>query len=259
MRKVTFIENLTQDVRYGLRMLAKNPGFTALAVFALAVGIAVNTAVFTAFNATALRPIQATDPGRVVAVYRSALQDQNGGAFDYPAYLYYRAHNRVFAGLFAASGADVSLSDAANVGEKARPAGGITGAIGFRFSQQMAGTAELERAAMVSENYFSTLGINPVIGRGFAAAEPYPAVMLSYSFWARRFSSDHTLLGKTLKLNGKPFTVIGVTPKDFIGTYQNAPAVWLPISAYPFLEPDTTRSMTRATSAAASSGVSRPE
>jgi len=236
MRRVNYIDNFTQDLRYGLRMLAKNPGFTALSVFALAVGIALNTAVFTAFNATALRPIQATDPGRIVAVYRSTLQDQNVEAFNYIDYLYYRDHNKVFTGLFAASEADVALSEAANAREPTRPTGGIAAAIGLRFFQQMAGTAELDRAAMVSENYFPTLGINPVKGRSFAATEPYPVVMLSYNFWARRFRSDPSLLGKTLKLNGKPFTVIGITPKDFIGTYPNAPAVWLPVSAYPLLE-----------------------
>lgn len=231
------MESICQDIRYALRTLRKNPGFTAIAVFALAIGIAANTAVFTAFNATALRPLQATDPGRVVGIYRSTVGDENGGAFTYPDYLYYRAQNKVFEDLFAASETDVSLSDMSNGGERPQAAGGITAAIGFRFFQQMAGTAELGRAAMVSEDYFAALGINPVAGRSFAASEPYPVVMLSGNFWARRFKSDPDLLGKTLKLNGKPFTVIGITPKDFIGTYQNAPAVWLPISAYPWLEP----------------------
>jgi len=237
MRRVNYIENLIQDTRFGLRMLAKNPGLTALAVFALAVGIAVNTAVFTAFNAAALRPIQATDPGRIVAVYRSAVGEENVGAFSYPDYLYYRERNRSFEGLFAASGTDVSMSELASASGRNEPPGGITALLGIRFFEQLGGTAELGRAAMVSENYFSTLGINPAMGRSFAAAEPSPVVMLSYNFWARRFRPDPTLVGKTLKLNGKPFTVIGITPKDFIGTYQNAPSVWLPMSAFQLLEP----------------------
>ncbi len=234
MRRVNFLENLIQDIRFGFRMLAKNPAFTALAVFALAIGIAVNTAVFTAFDAT-LRPIQAADPGRVVAVYRFAVGDQNGGAFSYPDFLYYRGHNRTFADLFAVSGAEVALSDQAGANGRAAPAGGITALLGIRFFEQLGGT-ELERAAMISENYFSVLGIPPAIGRSFAAAETAPVVMLSYNFWERRFRSDPSLEGKTLKLNGKLFTVIGVTPKDFIGTNDNAPAVWLPISAFPILE-----------------------
>ena len=239
MRHVNFIENLIQDLYYGLRLLRKNPGFTALAVSTLAIGIALNTAVFTAFDAT-VRPIQATDPGRIVAVYRSTVQDSNATAFNYPDYLYYREHNSVFSCLFAASGTDVSLSDAPNQDlrhQATGAAGGITALIGIRFFQQMAGTAELGRAAMVSENYFSALGVNPVLGRGFAAQEPYPVVMLSYNFWARRFRSDPSLLGKTLKLNRKLFTVIGITPQDFIGTYPNAPSVWLPVSDWPLLEP----------------------
>jgi hypothetical protein len=232
----SWIERLGQDVRYGLRMLRKNPDFTVVAVFTLAVGIAVNTAVFTAFDVT-LRPIQATDPGRIVTVQRSSVQDGNVWNFNYPDYLYYRAHNQVFEDLFVAAGTGVSLSDAPNANGRPQVAGGITAAIGIRFFQQMAGTAELGWAALVSQNYFSTLGISLVIGRSFAPADSSPEVLLSYSFWARRFESDPSALGKTLKLNGKPFTVIGITPKDFIGTYQNAPSVWLPISAYPLLEP----------------------
>jgi predicted permease len=230
------VETILQDIRYGMRMLRKNPGFTAVAVFTLAIGIAVNTAVFTAFDAT-LRPVQATDPGRVVAISRSTLQDPNVSAFSYPDYLYYRDHNTVFSDLFAASETEVALSDTPGAGERSTAVGGITAAIGIRFFQQMAGTAEIGRAATVSDNYFSALGISPVIGRSFANDEPYPVVMLSGNFWARRFGSDVSLLGKPLKLNGKQFTVIGITPKDFIGTYQNAPSVWLPISAYPLLEP----------------------
>ncbi|HXJ15585.1 MAG TPA: ABC transporter permease [Candidatus Polarisedimenticolia bacterium] len=232
---VRFISELVQDVRFGFRMLRKNLGLTALAVFALAIGIGVNTAVFTAFNAT-LRPIQATDPGRVVAVYRSAVGGEHRGAFSYPHYLYFRDHNRSFAGLFAASGTEVSINDIGSVSGRDAPAGGATALLGIRFFQQIGSTAELGRAAMVSENYFSTLGINPVMGRSFAAGESTPVVMLSYNFWARRFQSDPSLVGKSLKLNGKPFTVIGITPKDFIGTYPNAPSVWLPISSFSLLE-----------------------
>ncbi|HEV2491618.1 MAG TPA: ABC transporter permease [Terriglobia bacterium] len=231
---------LLQDLRYGLRMLAKNPSFTAVAVLALAVGIAVNTAIFTAYNA-ALRPIQATDPHRIVNIYHSTLKDHYGGAFSYPDYVYYRDHNAVFSSLIAASGAELALSDTANTSRSAAPAGGgITALAGIRFFQQVAGTAEFVRAAMISENYFSGLGINPVMGRTFTPEEArgaYPVAMLSDNFWQRRFNSDPAILGKTLKLNGKQFAVIGITPKDFMGTYENVQSVWLPLSAFPLLEP----------------------
>ena len=230
------VETFFQDIRYGIRMLGKNPGFTVVAVFTLAIGIAVNTAVFTGFDVT-LRPIQATDPGQIVSLHRSSLQEENVWNFNYPDYLYYRAHSQVFEDLFAAAGTEVSLSDAPSANGRPQVAGGITAALGIRFFQQMAGTAELGWEAMVSQNYFSVLGISPVVGRSFAAADSYSEVLLSYNFWARRFESDPSVLGKTLKLNGKPFIVIGITPKDFIGTYQNSPSVWLPLSAYPLLDP----------------------
>ena len=235
-RGLAWLESVWQDLRFGFRMLGKNRSFTALAIFALAVGTATNTAVFTAFNATALRPIQSADPSRIVAVYRSAVGDVNNTAFNYADYLYFREHNRSFEGLFAASGADVSVSDLGAASSRNAPAGGITSLLGIRFFEQLGGTAELGRAAMVSENYFSTLGIPPFMGRSFADHESDSVAMLSYNFWARRLQSDASVVGKTLKLNGKPFTVIGITPKDFIGTYPNAPSVWLPISAFPLIE-----------------------
>ena len=234
------MSTLLQDLRYGQRMLARNPGFTAVAVLALAVGIAVNTAIFTAYNA-ARQPIQATAPRRWVNIYRSTFEDRYGRAFNYPDYVYYRDHNAVFSSLIAASGAELALSDTESAGRPGAPVGGgITALAGIRFFQQVAGTAEFVRAAMISENYFSGLGINPFVGRSFTPEEArgaYPAVMLSYNFWRRRFGSDPALIGKTLKLNGKPFVVIGITPKDFMGTYDNVQDVWLPLSAFPLLEP----------------------
>src|SRR6266568_4956124 len=104
-RGVTWLEHLIQDLGYGARMLRKNPGFTAVAILALAIGIAVNTAIFTAYNAVALRPIQATKPGSLVNVHVSTLADRYGArAFSYPDYVHYRDHNNVFSGLIAASG-----------------------------------------------------------------------------------------------------------------------------------------------------------
>ncbi len=231
---------LLQDLKYGLRMLAKNPGFTAVAVLALAIGIAANTAIFTAYNAVALRPLQATDPDRLVNVFRTTLADRFSWAFNYPDYVYYRDHNTVFSSLIAADGTLVALSDARGATNQVAPMGGSISALaGIRFFQQMGGSAEFSPAAMVSENYFSTLGINAVKGRTFASEEArsaYPVVILSSNFWERRFNSDPSVLGKTLKLNGKPFTVIGVTPKDLMGTFPNVVNFWLPISAIPLLE-----------------------
>ena len=235
-RGFAWLESLWQDLRFGARMLAKSPGLTILAIFGLALGTSTNTAVFSAFNATALRPIQSSDPNRIVAVYRSAVGDVNDASFSYPDYRYFREHNQSFEGLFAAANADISVSDLRGASSRNAPAGGITSWLGIRFFEQLGGTAEVGRAAMVSENYFSALGIPPFMGRGFADRETERVAMLSYDFWARSFQSDPTVVGKTILLNGKPFTVIGITPKDFIGTYPNAPSVWLLISVFPEVE-----------------------
>src|SRR5438094_782047 len=234
------MSTLLQDLRYGLRMLAKNPGVTAVAVLALATGIAVNTAIFSVYNAAMLRPIQATDSHRVVNIYRSTIEDRYRQGFSHPDYIYYRDRNTVLSSLIAESETDLTLSETSGANNPAATGRAISGIAGIHFFQQMAGSAEFVPAAMVSENYFSTLGISPVMGRTFSTEEArsaYPVVMLSHNFWQRRCNSDPNLLGKILKLNGKPFTVIGITPEDFMGTYPSVPSVWLALSAFPVLEP----------------------
>ena len=234
------MSTLLQDLRYGVRMLVRNPGITAISVLALATGIAVNTAIFSVYNAAVLRPIQAADPDRVVNIYRSTLEDRFGQGFSYPDYAYYRDHNIVLSSLIAESETELTLSDAPSASSPAPMGRTLAGIAGIHFFQQMAGSAELVPAAMVSENYFATLGISPVMGRTFSTEEVRsadPVVMLSYNFWRRRCHSDPNLLGKILKLNGKPFTVIGITPEDFMGTYPNVPSVWLALSTLPVLEP----------------------
>ena len=234
-----WLETFFQDFRYGLRQLRRNPGFTAVVVLTLAVGIALNTAIFTAYEALR-RPIQARDADRIVNIYRSTLNDRYGGSFSYSDYAYYRDHNTAFSGLIAATGDEVALNIEGGTNYPAAPNGrGVTAFVGIHFFHQLAGTSDLVKAALVSGNYFSTLAVNPVAGRSFTAKEasgPYPVVMLSYNFWDRRFNSDPSILGKTVKLNGKPFTVIGVTPRDFFGTYESVPSVWLPITVFPELE-----------------------
>ena len=239
-RGLNLIDSLLQDLRYGWRMLVKNPGYTAAAVIALAIGIAANTVVFTAYNAVDLRPIQATDPGRVVNIYRSGMGVPNGQFFSYPDYVYLRDHNTSFSSLIAATGADFSFSEMSGAPGPARSMAKAPSLFGIRFFQQMAGGAELVSAAVVSENYFQTLGISPALGRPFTpddARRQDPVAMVSYDFWKRRLNSNPALLGKLVKLNGKSFTVVGVTPRDFMGTYPDIPSVWVPVSCLPLLEP----------------------
>ena len=235
-----WLEQFGQDVRFGLRMLAKNPGFTAASVLALAIGLAANTVIFTAYDAVELRPIQATDPERIVNIDQSGFGVRNGQLFSYPAYVYYRDHNTTFSSLIAATGTDLALDETSEVNGPARMGARPSSLFGIRFFQQLAGRSKLTLGAIVSENYFPTLGIHPALGRIFApddARSAYPTVMLSYNFWSRSLSSDAAIVGKTIKLNGKSFNVIGITPQDFMGTYSNIPNVWLPVSSLRWLEP----------------------
>ncbi len=238
-RGLNLIDSLLQDLRYGWRMLVKNPIYTAASVMALAIGIAANTVIFTAYNAVNLRPIQAIDPGRLVNIYRWEV-GTNGQTFSYPSYIYFRDHNTTFSSLVAATGTDLSFSEVSRAPGSTRSAGKASSLFGIRFFQQMAGGAELVSAAVVSENYFQTLGISPALGRPFIpddARQQDSVVMVSYNYWKRRLNSNPALLGKLVKLNGKPLTVVGVTPRDFMGTYPDVPSVWVPVSSLPLLEP----------------------
>ncbi len=230
-------ERLWQDLRFGVRMLVKNPSFTIVAVLTLAVGIGVNTAIFTAFNAVMLRPIQAPEPSRMVQISSSKETD----LFSYPDYLYYRDSNRVFSGMIAMTFAGVSMTGAPTASPTTK--GGIARAAGFEFPQPLtASGSEHVLTAVASGNYFKVLKVDAVVGRTFLPEEDaigaQPVVMLSDNFWERRFARDPNLLGRSLLLNGAAFTVIGITPHDFLGTAPNVPDLWVPLAAEAHLAPD---------------------
>jgi putative ABC transport system permease protein len=217
-RGVRWIEDLRQDLRYGARMLAKSPSFTVVAALTLALGIGANAAIFTVFNAVALRPLPVNDSERVVKAYRNALAETERAAygainsmslFSYPEYIGQRDNTQSFSGLTAYY-ADTPWT--------------FNGA-----------EAEEIRGELVAANYFSVLGAKMVLGRPFAAEEGQtpgasPMVVLSHSFWQRRFGSDPSLVGKTMTLNRQPFTVIGVAAPDFNGVGLRAPDVWAPLT-----------------------------
>ncbi len=232
---VPFVETILQDARFAVRMLMKHPGFTGLAVLALAVGIGVNTAVFTAYKAVLLQPLDAKDPRQLVSIYRTSLHDPSAAGFSYPDFEAYRDHNHVFSGLIATTGYEFALTgvDGAPAADNGG-SGGIASIFGFRFPRVVSGGAELVSTAAVSENYFSVLGVNAIRGRVFLPRDAHdldahPAVLISENYLQRRFRGDAKLLGKTLKLNGTAFTVIGITPHDFMGTIVNVPDFWLPV------------------------------
>ncbi|MGH9811953.1 MAG: ABC transporter permease, partial [Candidatus Acidiferrales bacterium] len=204
------METLWQDLKYGARQLARSPGFTAVAVLTLALGIGANTAIFSVVNAVLLRPLPFSEPGRLTMVW---LDNRDEGwpedLTSYPTYLDWRAQSRSFEEMAAFTPSEASLS-----GE---------------------GEPERVRSAVVSANYFSVLRVEPMRGRTFRPEEEVPGaervVVLSAGLWQRRFAGRPDMLGRAVNLGGNPFTIIGVMPPGF-----DAPArteLWLPFSIFP--------------------------
>lgn len=233
------LETVLKDIHFASRMLAKNPGFTALTVIALAIGIGVNTAVFTALKAVLFAPLDAKDPGQLVNVYHSTDQSRYNPSFSYPDFEFDRDHTRTFSGLVATTGGEFTMTSSHGIASSGNlTGGGLARAFGFRLPSVMGGTSEFVSIAGVSENYFSVLGVNAIRGRVFLPQDApelaaHPAIIISENFWQRRFAGDLSILGKSVKLNGAAFTIIGITPHDFVGTIINVPNIWMPISLWP--------------------------
>ncbi|OLE16073.1 MAG: hypothetical protein AUG83_04455 [Acidobacteria bacterium 13_1_20CM_4_57_11] len=231
-RGINFIEILIQDLRYGLRMLRKNPGFAAVAVLTLALGIAANTAVFTAFDALFLRPRPVMDPNSLVAVFRTTPGDARG-RFSYPDYVYLRDHSKSFSDLsLFAFGMALTSSDLPPTGPEAISR--LAGTVGFQLPQLLPGGAQPIGCYFVSGNYFQMLGAVPLHGRLLVPEDDLlsspPVAVLSGNFWQRQFHSDPKVVGSILHLNGVAFTIIGVTPVDYMGTLPNVPSLWAPVA-----------------------------
>jgi predicted permease len=204
MRGIRPIETLLQDVRYGLRILRKNPGFTAATVLTLALGIGANLTIFSFVDTFFLRPIPAREPEQLVK-----FEGRRGGGFSYPRYARYRDHSKSFQAL-AAHYATAPLN------------------------LVMEGDARVVNGAVVSANYFPMLGIQPRLGRFFlpeedAVPDRNPVVVISERMWQDRFGGDPNALGKDLQLNGTACRIIGVAPADFPGAEAGFPnELWLP-------------------------------
>jgi predicted permease len=223
-RGLAHLERLWADLAYALRMMVRNPGFTAVAVATLALGIGVNTALFSAYNAVALKPWPVADPSRVVRLERW-FESRNLGdaqyAFAYPEYLYLRAHTTAFAGIAAA-------------GWPLRA-----------FAEWRGGAmADKLQGQLVSANYFAVMGVAARFGRTFFPDEDRvpggnPVIVLSYPAWQRRFDGNAGVVGQTVQLNGTAFTVIGIAPEAFTGTsiFPMTPDFWAPVSMQAQLAP----------------------
>jgi putative ABC transport system permease protein len=209
------MRSVIQDLRYAARTLSKSPGFTLVAITSLALGIGLNTAIFSLVNIILIRPVPVIrEQGRLVWLR---------APISYPDYHDYRSLSRSFDGMAAING----TSD---------------------FSIDRGGEPELVKGEYVTENYFEVLRVTAVKGRTFIAGEgqtPTPVMVLSDHLWRTRFNSDSNIIGKKIPLNGIAFTVVGVTPKDFIGTEVGLNReLWVPLAMYPTLNPpDTIRAV----------------
>jgi predicted permease len=244
-RGVSFLDSLVQDLRFGLRMLRKNLGFTTISVLALALGIGVNTTVFTAFDALALRPRAVKDPDRLMGVYRTK-EGENRGALSYPNYLYYRDHTKTLSDLaMFGGGMALTTPDLPPVGPEEAPR--VVSTFGFHLPQLLQGSAHPVMCFFVSGNYFQLLGAQPVAGRLFLPEDDHPGaqplVVLSGNFWKSQFHSNLGVIGSTIHLNRVAFTIVGVTPADYMGTLSFAPVLWAPIAARPLVGDGTRESL----------------
>src|SRR5215470_9856468 len=226
MRRVNYIEDFLQDIRYGLRQLRRNPGFTAVAVLTLALGIGANTAIFTLVNAVMLKSLPVANPSRLYRLGDNnnrgiEVGTQNGGSFvlySYPLYESLRDHTPEFRQLAAFKS---NLSD-----------------LSVR-RQGASGVAEPYKGEFVSGNYFSMFGIRAFAGRLLTPPDdssgvPRVAVM-AYHTWQQHFGLDPSLIGSSFNINGIAFTIAGVTPPEFYGDTlrSDPPDFWLPLAASP--------------------------
>ena len=213
------MENLIQDIRFGLRRLFKSPGFALIAIASLALGIGANTAIFSLVNTVLFKSLPVPNPQQVFSI---AVRGNNDSmqAFSYPNYQDFRDKNDVLTGLIVHRFAPMSLSiDGAN---------------------------ERVWGYLVSGNYFDVLGVQPIKGRGFLPEEDqaplsHPVVVISHGCWQRRFGGDPDIVGKDIRLNGHPFKIIGVAPEGFRGVeIIYTPEIWAPLNMDGWIEPGAT-------------------
>ncbi|MGH9774675.1 MAG: ADOP family duplicated permease [Candidatus Acidiferrales bacterium] len=189
---LVWLEQLVQDIRYGLRTLLRSPGFTAVAVLTLALGIGANTAMFSVVNGVLLKPLPYPNPNRLVALAES-WPPFSEASISYPNFLDWASMNHTFEAMAAYRPADFNLTGS--------------------------GEAQRLKVKEVSASFFSIFGVKPVVGRDFSPEDDKrgaaPTVILSAGLWRNKFGSSPDVLGRTLTLDGTPYTVIGVVPEDF--------------------------------------------
>jgi predicted permease len=219
-----FLDTIRQDGRYGLRLLRLNPGFAATAVLSLALGIAANTSIFTLADQVLLRLLPVENPRELVQFRmeggRFGSQSGDGlHTFSYPLYLAFRDRNTSFTGL--------------------------TGQQTERLSLMAGDRGEMVETGWVAANFFQVLGVKPHLGRVLAAEDDRPGggapvVVMQYDFWRTRYDGRRDIVGSTVRLNGAPFTVVGVAAPEFAGTNAGLfTQLWAPITAKATMNPDS--------------------
>jgi predicted permease len=218
-----WLGDLLQDVRYGMRMLRKTPGFTAVAVLTLALGIGANAAIFNLLDTILLENLPIRDPGGIYLLGSGRSRGVISGIgrtfqlSSLPMYENLRTEDSAFAEMCAFASTDSAL------------------AIRLPGSEHV----DLAQGKLVSGTYFSVLGVDPILGRAISADDDtapgtHPVIVLSYRFWASRFGGDPAAVGKSFSVNGTIFTIIGVAPPEFFGeTVESNPAdMWFPLSMF---------------------------
>ncbi|MBO0862762.1 MAG: ABC transporter permease [Chloracidobacterium sp.] len=215
-RRVRLVEDLLQDLRYGLRTLRKSPGFNIVAVLPLALGIGANTAIFSLINALMLRPLPVKNSQELAlfSTVQPSMAD-HGYGFDYTTYETFRDGNQSFTGVITAD----------------------RGWRGRLLVNEPGAGAESVQEQRVSGNFFSVLGVNAVVGRTLIEADdnpsnPQPGAVISYEYWRRRFGLDPQVVGQRVTVNDTALTIVGVAPPGFFGfEVGNRPEIWWPAKA----------------------------
>jgi len=225
-----WLETVAQDARYGLRMLRKSPGFTAVVVLTVALGIGATTAIFSLINAVLLKNLPVKDPQQLVLFqwesekwppHFSMTGWKSRFAFSYEEFKQFSAQKNVMSSVFAF--VPLGFNDQnTSVGINGEPT--------------------LADGMMVTGQYFSGLGVTPLLGRGITEADENAgaprAVVISYAYWTRRFAQDGSIVGKSITLNGVPFTIVGVAPRHFYGiSVGTEPDFWVPFDDKPNMRP----------------------
>jgi predicted permease len=211
------METLAQDIRYAVRGLRKAPGFTLVALLTLALGIGVNSSIFSVVNAILFRPLPVAQPNELVDIYGHESTSNSHETHSYPNYLTYRRQTTTLTDLIGYSNFFAHLS--------------------------IEGSSDLVVGELVSDNYFRSLGIRPAVGRTFSpqeasAFDASAYAVLSDRFWKTRFAAAPDVVGKTFKMNGVVYTVLGVAPPEFIGMTPAVTAqMWIPLTMVEKVEP----------------------